>query len=43
MVAKLIHQYAEYAMKDKHDLSEVGLGGLGQEVIEGAAKGMVGA
>jgi hypothetical protein len=26
VVAKLIHQYAEYAMKDKHDLREVGLG-----------------
>ena len=25
-MAKLIHQYAEYAMKDKHDLREVGLG-----------------
>jgi hypothetical protein len=26
VVAKLIQQYAEYAMKDKHDLTEVGLG-----------------
>jgi len=26
VVAKLIHQYAEYAMKEKHDLREVGLG-----------------
>ena len=26
VVAKLIHQYAEYAMKDKHDLREVGFG-----------------
>ena len=26
VVAKLIQQYGEYAMKDKHDLNEVGLG-----------------
>ncbi|MFO1306507.1 MAG: glucosidase [Burkholderiales bacterium] len=26
VVAKLIHQYAEYAMKDRHDIKEVGFG-----------------